>query len=960
MTFIGQDPGFRCLDGAVRNESGQGYGQRNTTGGGGFYDSQCELDNTSSLASYNYDPRMVTIVSEMGGLLVGGLISGQFADTYGRKPTFILSVFLISAFNLSGYFSVNWEMYAAMRFLIGVAVGAYVTVQYSLMNEFATVKWRPVIVVTPSFSIQASMFALLAWMVHDWRKIHLATEAETVIHKLARVNRKPVPDLTKVMDAARMEETKESRLRRYTGLYLFRCRDSLKTTVGLLIVWFSTNFGYFGITFGIRSLSGDLYMNMFLINIVEAPYRSEEDLHDILQFGGHMWNSDSPLSGTVTNGIALVAKIGVASGMQSLMLYTSEIYPTVVRTIAYSVHSTAARVGSMVAPQVVFLDEAQPGLLYFVSGMLMILSAFIMIILRETKGLELQDMLEEIIDEGGLDVNITVVNGNVNDDGQYDRVSVDARKANGVHEDNQASVATTPETMTYNVLLEDIVRQTGGCGLYQWLLCLIVHTGKTISSWSLIAMTFIGQDPGFRCLDGAVRNESGQGYGQRNTTGGEGFYDSQCELDNTTSLASYNYDPRMVTIVSEYDLVCGRKWIPAMITTIQMGGVLVGCLISGQFADTYGRKPTFFVSVFLISAFNLSGYFSVNWEMYTGMRFLIGVAVGAYVTVQYSLMNEFATVKWRPVIVVTPSFSIQASLFALLAWMVHDWRKIHLATIARVNRKPVPDLTKVMDAARMEETKESRLRRYTCLDLFRSRDSLKTTVGLLIVWFSTNFGYIGITFGIRSLSGDLYMNMFLVNIVEAPVQIIVALLVNCFGRKKTCMIFYSLAGMSGIAVGVLQYADSPLSGTVTNVIALVAKIGVASALQSLMLFTSEIYPTVVRTIAYSVHSMAARAGSMVAPQVVFLDEAQPGLLYFVSGILMILSAFIMIIFRETKGLELQDTLEEIIDEGGLDVNVTVGNGGGINNDGQYDRMSVDARNANGIHEDNQASVASIV
>ncbi|XP_052791089.1 organic cation/carnitine transporter 2-like [Mya arenaria] len=549
--------------------------------------------------------------------------------------------------------------------------------------------------------------------------------------------------------------------------------------------------------------------------------------------------------------------------------------------------------------------------------------------------------------------------------------------------------------MTYNVMLEDIVRQTGGCGLYQWLLCLIVHTGKTISSWSLIAMTFIGQDPGFRCLDGAVRNESGQGYGQRNTTGGGGFYDSQCELDNTSSLASYNYDPRMVTIVSEYDLVCGRKWIPAMITTIQMGGLLVGGLISGQFADTYGRKPTFILSVFLISAFNLSGYFSVNWEMYAAMRFLIGVAVGAYVTVQYSLMNEFATVKWRPVIVVTPSFSIQASMFALLAWMVHDWRKIHLATVivgipylftwwfmpesfrwlvtrgrykeaetvihklARVNRKPVPDLTKVMDAARMEETKESRLRRYTGLYLFRCRDSLKTTVGLLIVWFSTNFGYFGITFGIRSLSGDLYMNMFLINIVEAPVQILVAFLVNCIGRKKTCMIFYSLAGICGTAVGILQYADSPLSGTVTNGIALVAKIGVASGMQSLMLYTSEIYPTVVRTIAYSVHSTAARVGSMVAPQVVFLDEAQPGLLYFVSGMLMILSAFIMIILRETKGLELQDMLEEIIDEGGLDVNITVVNGN-VNDDGQYDRVSVDARKANGVHEDNQASVATTV
>jgi len=54
--------------------------------------------------------------------------------------------------------------------------------------------------------------------------------------------------------------------------------------------------------------------------------------------------------------------------------------------------------------------------------------------------------------------------------------------------------------------------------------------------------------------------------------------------------------------------------------------------------------------------------------------------------------------------------------------------------------------------------------------------------------FSASFGYYGITFGVSSLSGDLYLNMFLLNIVEAPVQIIVSFLVNWSARGQLALV----------------------------------------------------------------------------------------------------------------------------------------------------------------------------
>jgi MFS family permease len=56
-----------------------------------------------------------------------------------------------------------------------------------------------------------------------------------------------------------------------------------------------------------------------------------------------------------------------------------------------------------------------------------------------------------------------------------------------------------------------------------------------------------------------------------------------------------------------------------------MSGVLVGCFISGHLADLLGRKPTFFLSLLILIVFNVVAYFSVNWQMYAAIRFILGM-----------------------------------------------------------------------------------------------------------------------------------------------------------------------------------------------------------------------------------------------------------------------------------------------------------------------------------------------
>ena len=62
---------------------------------------------------------MITTI-QMLGVLVGCFVSGHLADHLGRKPTFFLSLLILVVFNVVAIFMPNWELYAVIRFVIGI------------------------------------------------------------------------------------------------------------------------------------------------------------------------------------------------------------------------------------------------------------------------------------------------------------------------------------------------------------------------------------------------------------------------------------------------------------------------------------------------------------------------------------------------------------------------------------------------------------------------------------------------------------------------------------------------------------------------------------------------------------------------------------------------------------------------------------------------------------------------
>ena len=102
--------------------------------------------------------------------------------------------------------------------------------------------------------------------------------------------------------------------------------------------------------------------------------------------------------------------------------------------------------------------------------------------------------------------------------------------------------------MSYNVMLEGLITNMGGCGKFQWILSSIMHLSKTIATWSMLHMSYIGQEPTFFC-------ESNDHYS--NGTVYDTTYDGSkrsCSSLNNSECIGYVYEDDMHTVVSEVRL----------------------------------------------------------------------------------------------------------------------------------------------------------------------------------------------------------------------------------------------------------------------------------------------------------------------------------------------------------------------------------------------------------------------
>ncbi|KAM3624669.1 uncharacterized protein V6R79_026363 [Siganus canaliculatus] len=399
------------------------------------------------------------------------------------------------------------------------------------------------------------------------------------------------------------------------------------------------------------------------------------------------------------------------------------------------------------------------------------------------------------------------------------------------------------------------------------------------------------------------------------------------------------------TLATEWDLVCDQRRVNKATATIFFMGVMVGAAVFGYLSDRFGRKRALLVSYMSTTSFGIACAFSHNFAMFAAMRFCTGVGLSGISIISLTLCIEWVDIKHRTGVGVLLSldWSIGTAILPGVAYFLNDWRSLTAVStcplfLAMVGWWWLPDSARwlisngnlkaahyyLSECARVNGRKqfmadlkpevlskvivvENQNRKYSYLDLVKTPRMRSLALFTGIVWFSVACTYYGISLNVSSFSLNIYVTQFIYGAMELPGKALVYFSLYKIGRRTTQAFTLCLTGVClfcNMFIPASQW-------TVQSAIGALGKMFAESTFTNLFLYTTELYPTVLRQNGLGFCSFMARVGVSVSPLVMLLEEVW-GLLPSVIFCLVSFTGGISAMFlRETQNTRLPETIEDV-------------------------------------------------
>ncbi|XP_052750899.1 organic cation transporter protein-like [Galleria mellonella] len=491
---------------------------------------------------------------------------------------------------------------------------------------------------------------------------------------------------------------------------------------------------------------------------------------------------------------------------------------------------------------------------------------------------------------------------------------------------NTAIKSTTESAPTQKE--DKFAKLVGHFGKWQFIVFSSVFLVKLSSGWVQMAILFLTPSYTYWCseFDG----------------------NTKIEVKNSTcykNCLKYAYDtsPFVNTIISEWDLVCERNWLASFTQMMLQLGILIGSIVFGFLSDRYGRKNTFLMSIVILIAFSFGIPYSPNYTTFTILRFFMGFGTAGTMVISFVIIMETIGPRYRELFgclfqipfilghMTTPLFAyyfrswdtfslsiavpqvIYLGYFFLLSesprWLI-SVGKVKEATeivtqAAIMNNLPTEKIGEVLanlSQDRLTKTDESKLN-YS--DLFQSTLRIRS-VCCCAMWLITGTMYYGFNQYISQTSSDTFVSIAVSASIQIPSNLMSIWLIKILGRKKTMTSVFILGGAFIIALGFVP--------KIYWLTLLLGSLGVScagAAATTLYVYTTELFPTVVRNMGMGACSTFMRIGSMFAPFVSNLSITTPWLPTVIFGISSICAGLIVLLLPETKGKVLPDTIDDI-------------------------------------------------
>ncbi|XP_026141396.1 solute carrier family 22 member 7 [Carassius auratus] len=410
------------------------------------------------------------------------------------------------------------------------------------------------------------------------------------------------------------------------------------------------------------------------------------------------------------------------------------------------------------------------------------------------------------------------------------------------------------------------------------------------------------------------------------------------EYDNSTFIS---------TLATQWDLVCDKKGLNKAVTTIFFVGVMFGAAFFGGMSDRFGRKPMLLVSYISGMAFTLASIFSSSFIMFAVLRFFSGFTITGIVIVSVVLNVEWVDIQHRRLVSITGSmaWAVGSTSLSLFAFYIRDWRwltvavtsplllstvlwwwvpesarwliangrveKAHyyLKKCAVMNRKEEV-ISRIKPEALYIATDEGK-NNYSYLDLVRTPKMRRLALLTGTIWFCVATMTYGISLNITGFGLNMYLTQFVYGAIEVPSKLIVYYMLEKIGRRKTEAGAQLLAGIS-LMINIFIPKDQWVGRTV---VAVLGKGFAVAAFCTIVLFSSELYPTVLRQNGIGYNSFMGRLGVCLAPLVLLLDSFWGHFPQTILCSVALIASVVAWQLPETRDRCLPETIEDVEETG---------------------------------------------
>ncbi|XP_038143404.1 solute carrier family 22 member 15 isoform X1 [Cyprinodon tularosa] len=401
------------------------------------------------------------------------------------------------------------------------------------------------------------------------------------------------------------------------------------------------------------------------------------------------------------------------------------------------------------------------------------------------------------------------------------------------------------------------------------------------------------------------------------------------------------------SIVTEWVLVRQQAYKVSLAGSLFFTGLLVGNVVFGPLSDKIGRRPVYLTGLLLEVIFGYVTAMAPSYEVFAASRLLVGLMNGGIGLVCFVLTQEYVGKSYWAMTGTLNSmiFAVGIALFGALGYFIRPWRT--LAMVANSSgvlfflmSVTLPESPRWLYSQGQTERAEEVLLYMAARNGSKASHLMLQRVGaakpgspvrngggvlqlvlhpvlrlrtmvLMYVWYACSLVYYGLTLGAGDTSGSRFVNVAMYGLVELPAYPLCIYFINqsWAGRRKSMATFLCLAGCACLCSTLIPENTGTLL-SVTS-LALLGKLMVSAAFNIAYVYTSELYPTVIRNAGLGVCSMSCRVGGILAPFVPSmraLHASMPFTVFCLSG----LSAGCLgLLLPETLNRPAAETLEEL-------------------------------------------------